>query len=517
MIDQEVNFLRLNFHPSCCTSMLNWREEIAGKGRQAGIPGLAYNTKKLTRAKENFRFGPGLGTDKEKQGHRARSEGTFDVKDRVAASELKALTSTHTWNGVISRLTEAMEVQYTSSGKALGAISRDQIMVLASKTLIADSLPEALKAKIGDGDGKMSVEKIVDAVDTRLNEVRFPEPTQVKTRGTAGAFIQWLALADFPLLCTEAGRGKMIEAMNTYMGPGHEPTNRHYIENFHEAHPQLYKASLLMAFRVRSTLHPLNMREQDGFPDKVPAVENVSLRLRLGLGQFFLALMSGFKSFFVRIGSFLGSLVRSVVGGNRLRGMETFGPWRIDSGDALTNLGVADYTEAMQIRNNDINITTDFDRALNHAARETTGNLAQGEENLENLSHITGKEVQFERHLIERGSVREIAAAMAFYTSLLKRLPETTVASRIASRALDLDKGSDAQHLQRRELQRRYAMLFTGLYMKRIQKGVDQRTRGEATAICQHLTTDNPQSAADTIRPSQQPSATLCGFEHASE
>jgi hypothetical protein len=25
MIDQEVNFLRLNFHSSCCTSMLNWR------------------------------------------------------------------------------------------------------------------------------------------------------------------------------------------------------------------------------------------------------------------------------------------------------------------------------------------------------------------------------------------------------------------------------------------------------------------------------------------------------------
>jgi hypothetical protein len=24
-VNQEVNFLRLNFHPSCCTSMLNWR------------------------------------------------------------------------------------------------------------------------------------------------------------------------------------------------------------------------------------------------------------------------------------------------------------------------------------------------------------------------------------------------------------------------------------------------------------------------------------------------------------
>jgi hypothetical protein len=329
----------------------------------------------------------------------------------------------------------------------------------------ADGTTKNLKAL------KKEVERIPGLTMPSKSGTKMPQFGQNKLtpRGTSGAFFQWLAFADFPLLCTEAGQDKMITAMNRYRGfidadgnvengmAGKVNENKIFVRDFYINHPELYRYSLMMGMKARQNTNKQQVTPEDALPQVPPGA-----RYNTQTPSWLAIAWNWVKETFNSVIAWL----RSSVPGQDVQAT-TF----ISVTDPQYIFRMSQDTQTM----NAINVLR-IQNYMNNTVEENVSKLSQdwGEwtDNANtSLKHLLMPDCIFEPKLIEKGRAEDIFGFMVWYTHMLKK--------------------GNLNDYARKTIRGRYAILFTQLKLLAGQ-GVEN-----AREIIQKLIRTDPAQTAD--------------------
>jgi hypothetical protein len=276
------------------------------------------------------------------------------------------------------------------------------------------------------------------------------------------AYFKILENADFPFLCLDSGKQQMIHFM-VAQGISQEHS-KPFINNFHRTHAALYKASLMAAIRAR--IHE-EYTEENGFPQReLPLdttnqdddsrglgfylVSGVLLLIGVAIAAPFIiiaAVLFGMKWAFTKLMDAINAppypelASFATMAETALLNESAQGA---DLSAILRDLGASDIMLFM-------NFTNDIGKDFEAAKKAVTDFSQNPERDKGYISIIASMRAGFETNLIQKGSIRAIAAGMLFYARCLSLNP-------------------DMPKLERIHLQRRYAYLFAEIIRRAIME-----------------------------------------------
>lgn len=280
------------------------------------------------------------------------------------------------------------------------------------------------------------------------------------------AYFKILEKAGFPFLCMNSGKQQMIDFM-VAQGISQEE-GESFIKNFHKNHAALYKASLMAAIRARKDEEHT---EENGFPQRELPLDTtnqdddsrglgfylvsgvlllIGVAIAVSIAVPFIiiaAVLFGMKWAFTKLMDAINAPPYP-----ELASFATMSETALLNANAqgadlsaiLGDLGASDIMLFM-------NITNDIGKDFEAAKKVVTDPSQNLERDKGYISIIASMRAGFETNLIQKGSVRAIAAGMLFYARCLSLNP-------------------DMPKLERIHLQRRYAYLFAEIIRRAIME-----------------------------------------------